>query len=377
MGGSYSHYLFRLPPGQFSQSALIAIPVPPPATVFPYFIRQLTQDANGHIWFDDLRGGRLFKIPLAGPYVAASLTAYGLPKGPPGTPGITPSGQGIAVGNDRLLYVLDYLNGVVDQVSPASGLTERQLVLPQQETFGPNDSAYPRFIAKDGSGKLYFTYIGDTTYKPPVAPGIDELVPPSTAIKSVPIFEPPSGSQPDSIGANGANLYYADLYGALGYIDTATNQTRLFPTFSVAQSLSSDYYETPDGIAAMPDGTAWFTCDNYKVLVPECLGHTVYLTGWSLFPGPTFTLLTGSGNAQGVGIMESPKVNSGPFKAVSDKTAICSIGGLSDHNFYVTGLKPGSCVVTVTDIAHHAATLQIVVQSAPPQVRPRRRRVAF
>lgn len=64
--------------------------------------------------------------------------------------------------------------------------------------------------------------------------------------------------------------------------------------------------------------------------------------------------------------MESPSSNSGPFKATSSATNICSIGNVSDHDFVVTGLAAGSCVVTVTDASKKAASVAISVQTPPP-----------
>jgi hypothetical protein len=200
---------------------------------------------------------------------------------------------------------------------------------------------------------------------PPPPPGIDEM--PSAGASPVPvsIFQPQSGSQPDSIGAKGNNLYYADLYGALGYINTSNNKTRLYPTLTVQQATTKDYFQTPDGITVMSDGSAWFSCENINVLVPLCVGHTVYLSNWSAFPGPSFSVFAGKANEQAVGIVEAPSADSGPFTAATNNASICTVTKVADHNFTVVGVAVGSCQVTVTDAAKRAVKLYVGVKAAP------------
>ncbi|MBV8489700.1 MAG: hypothetical protein JO199_04145, partial [Candidatus Eremiobacteraeota bacterium] len=374
MAGGESGAIYRLPPGQFTSSRVqtIAIPTPSSGTGGP---RAFTQDGSGRVWFDDNGFGRIFSIPVTGPFVSESLTPHALPNGPPGTSQGKAHGQGMAYGKDGKIYVLDAGNGAVDQVDPATGSTTKQVLLPQQIPLGSNDDSFPRFIVPDGSGAMYFSFIGQIFGTPQSAPpGIDTFAPPNTATSAVTLFRPSSGSQPDSLGANGPYVYYADLFGALGLIDTSKgNANRLIPTQPFSANLAGDVYnKTPNGISVQSDGTAWFTCYGFYALVPLCLGHTVYLAGWSAFPGPAVLVYTGAAYAQGVGIMEAPTSNSGPFQVTSEQPSVCAISDLHDHNFVITGSAAGFCVVKIADARGASQFLTVNVRPAAAAVKPRR-----
>ena len=398
IAGGPSGNIFRLPPGQFSANALQTIAVPTPSGGGAFRPRAFTEDANNNLWFSDLSGHRLLSIPQAGPFLSSSIVAHSMPNGPAGTSGSPASIQGLSYGNDGKIYALDQNNGVVDRVDPASGQTLMQTLMPQQVTLGTGDSAFPRFVTHNAAGRMYFSYIGTFgTTSPTPTPGIDQFTPGSApTISTVPIVSAAvgwGGTFPDSIDANGSLVYYADLDGALGVINTSTNSYRLIPTQSVvddylALQQNSNGYHSPNGVAALPDGTAWFSCyDGTTPLLPLCVGHAVYHKGvkipWSLFPGNInlvgktkgtyVTMYAGATFAEDFGIMEAPTDNSGPFQVTFPSgSSSCSISHVKGHNFLVTGTTPGTCHILVSDKQHNVAALNITVQQPPPGAFARR-----
>jgi streptogramin lyase len=263
---------------------------------------------------------------------------------------------GLAYGRDGSLYFTDVNNGVLDRVDTATGTTLAQILLPQQRALGASGSVRPRFAATT-NGTIALALAGSTT-----APGsgaIDAYVFQNRMRKTA-LPKVPAGSNPGQLSFIGTYLYYADVFAlGIGVVDKRTGRSRLIPT----QSLSDvERRVSPEGIAALPDGTAWFTCQNSSPTPkPLCIGHTVYLKRWSLFPGPSFYLDEGAALSQVVGIMESPARNSGPFTARSSKPSICTVSKIVDHNFLVTGKRSGHCTVTVTDAASRRAALRIFV----------------
>ncbi|HTX59600.1 MAG TPA: hypothetical protein VMH02_07940, partial [Verrucomicrobiae bacterium] len=324
-----------------------------------YYPRELTQDTNGNVWFTDGNGGRVFKNPVAGPYDGSALVGYTLPNTPYGN---TASGQGIQYGSDGNVYVVDSRNAVVDRVDPSNGTTLTQIALPQEKQYLNVDVVTPNFMTQDSSGTLLLTYFqyAISGYGSTFG-GVDSLVPGAASMTALALPSTPSGSEGYGISANGSNVYYVDFYGGLGYINASTGKSRLYRIIS----LTGNFSNSPSGVVAMPDGTAWFTCYGSGA-PPLCLGHTVYLKGWSLFPGPTFTIQGfGALNAQPVGIMEAPTASSGPFSAASSNTSACTASTVTDHNFLVTGVAPGACTVTVKDANGKSAQLQVTVEPVP------------
>ena len=368
IGGGTCGAVLRLPPHAFSKSALQTIPVPSPsAPGSTYQIRSLAQDGKGNLWFDDGPGGRLFKIPVAGPYTTAALTAYAMPAGPPDTtPQFPPDGQGIDYGTDGNLYVVDYDNGIVDRIDPATGTASAQLVPQQQLAVGSGNSVRTRFVTHLASGREYVSMLGASGANTPEG-AVDGFAPGSSRVTPVALPSTPAGTYPDQLAASGSYLYYADvLYGAIGIIDTDAKTARLYPTSLVSASTCANCVGrfVPEGIAALPNGDVWFTCQNGQTpFVPLCLGHTVYLSGWSLLPGPSVAIAgLGASGAQTVGIMERPASDSGPFHAKSSDSTICSVSSVVDHNFSITGIAPGTCIVTVTDASKNGVTLHVIVK---------------
>ncbi|MBV9269758.1 MAG: hypothetical protein JO165_01600 [Candidatus Eremiobacteraeota bacterium] len=369
VAGGTSDKLFRVPPHTFSASALQTIVVPTPVPNHAYTPRLLTQDGSGRVWFTDIAGHRALKIPVAGPYVSGSITSHVLPIGLPGTMHIPGRGQGIAFGSDGNLYVLDQANGSVNRVAPSTGATTAQTLTPEQMRLGSSDSSAPRFITKDASGRFFFTQLGSFTTN---SVGTIDTFLPGFGISTLRQPNILAGTLPDSIDANGSVVYYANLAAnGLGVYSEPNNSSRLYPV----SALSEPFFEIPDGVAVLPDATAWFTCyGNATTFQPLCLGHTVYLSGWSVFPGRDVALSgIGNASAQIIGIMERPSVNSGPFTAVSSNTAICRTTSVVDHNFNIIGVASGVCNITVTD--SHAVKVSIRV-TVPSVTAPRAQRAA-
>ncbi|MBV8491579.1 MAG: hypothetical protein JO199_13715 [Candidatus Eremiobacteraeota bacterium] len=348
IAGGISHILWHMPPHTFATPGAIVLPAPGPnATYGP---RLLTEDAQNRVWFGDATGHRLLEVAENDPYGA--LAAYSPPRGPAGTPHVAPYVNGLAYAGDGNLYFVDYNNGVLDRVDPSTGHTTAQILLPQQKTLA-SVSAAPRFLVNDPvTGRLLLSYFGDLTASPESG-GIDSFAYPST-MATLKLPKPPAGTLPDSLSTavyeGSGLLYYADVYvHALGVVNPKTGKARLMPTQTFLAPAGGTRL-SPNGVAALSDGTAWFTCqNNTNPLQPLCIGHVVYLPRWSVFPGGNVTIGIGSTVSQVVGIVESPAADSGPFTAVSASPKVCTASAVADHNFTVTGVSGGTCTVTVTD----------------------------
>jgi hypothetical protein len=386
IAGGPSGNLFRLASGSFSAGSLQTIPMPSPtASVSSWQLRTMAADSS-RVWVTDLGGHRVLASPIAGPYDGSIVSQYSLPNGPSGTLGRKGNGNGIAYGSGGHFYVTDQNNGVVDELDPESGNAVAQIVPPEQAALGAGDTIAPRFMAIDGSGKILFTFLsaqGFDYYAGPALGGVDSIVPASSSALSFSLPAAPSGRVPDSISANGSLAYYADLSGGLGILNTSSGLSREYPIDAFA---STSVLRGPNGVAALPDGTAWFTCFGSALeatFQPLCIGHTVYLSNWSIFPGPAFTVAgLGAAASQPVGIMEAPSANSGPFTATSSNTLVCGVSAVQDHNFVVTGESQGTCSITVTDAAAHSQSVAVTVQPTPapspsPLARVRHHRRVF
>jgi hypothetical protein len=352
--------IFRLPPGRFSMDDLQTIDVPAPSTKASFTPRLLAQDAGGNVWFGDGAGGRILRIPAGGPYTTRSIAAFRQPRGPAGTPQAPPYIGGIAYDGLGHVDALDYSNGVIDSVWANDGRNAGQKLLPQQKSVGAAASTDPRFLIAGPAPSMWVSYLGAARRGSFSVGGIDRFDPSSGLIAPVPLASVPAGDLPDSLSLAGANLYYADIGAhAVGVVNVQNRSSRLIPT---QPFLNFNARLSPGGIAALPDGSAWFTCANgVKPFLPMCLGHTVYLNGWSIFPGPGFNVGVGAELSQIVGIMEAPSVDSGPFTATASQPKICRVSPVRDHNFVVTGLGKGSCVLRVTDAHHVSETVAVTV----------------
>ncbi|HLX25464.1 MAG TPA: hypothetical protein VKR05_00615, partial [Candidatus Cybelea sp.] len=276
-----------------------------------------------------------------------------------GTPQMSAYVNGIALGSDGVLNVADFANGVLDRFDPVTAKTIAQIVLPQQRALGNHASVQPRFVDVAGSHVL-ISLFGTSTAT--TGTGAIDSYANGGRISPVPLTSVPAGSIPDSLSSAGSSTYYADIFAhAVGWIDWTTGKSRLIPV--EAQVTNAPY--SPNGILAAGDGTAWFTCkDGTTPLQPLCVGHTTYLSKWSVFPGPAFQIGAGVRLSQIAGIMENPQADSGPFTARVDKPHVCTASKVADHNFVVTGKSGGYCTVTVTD-AHRRSVSVLVTVIAP------------
>ena len=258
VAGGASQKIFRLPPNDFSAAALqsITLPSPPPGAgiVNP---REFTQDSKGNVWFVDASGHRVMKIPLAGPYTTAAITQYSLPRGPAGTPQYKANSRSIVTGSDGDLYVMDALNGVLDQVNPATGITSKQFATPQQVATGPGDIALLYSISSSpGGATLYVSDPGDSLEINNTS-FIDQFSVASGKYSNIALPVTFSHAISDQ-RLTGSQLYFADLGWGLGVANVSTGKSREYPVLlNGAQGASGGL---PDFVAAMGDGTAWFTC---------------------------------------------------------------------------------------------------------------------
>jgi streptogramin lyase len=374
VAGGASQQIYRLPPGTFNAGALQTIPIPsPPPSARNVQVRALAQDSNGNVWFVDLGGSRVMEIPLGGPYTTASITSYSLPNGPPGTPQTSARGYGIVNGSDGNLYVMDRLNGLLDQVNPATGVTTNQFVTPQQLAMGSSDYALPYSLSSSPGGSTIYmsspgdgNSINDTSF-------LDSFSVASGTYSNIALPSTFNHSVSDQ-RLTGSDLYFADLEWGLGVADLSNGTSREYPVLLNGELAASGLL--PDFVAAMSDGTAWFTCYGSQPGVVPCLGHTTYLSGWSIFPAQSIALFgAGLQSEQLVGVMESPSANSGPFTAASSNTDVCTVADLNDHNFNVVGTGPGACLVTVTDAHGVSQTINVTVTTTSGTVQSKRRQI--
>lgn len=354
-GGS-GHELYRMPPSAFSSGSLRAMQVPAPRPGATYTPRMLAQDDDGNVWFGDGAGGRMLEISASGPYESSAIHAFTQPRGPRGTPQKAPWVNGVAFANGTLAFA-DENNGAIDVVDTDTGKTSRQTILPQQRRAGSSVSVQPRFLIGASSGMLV-SFLGVPRDDALSHGGIDRFG--ESSISPLALPESPAGELPDSLSSADSLVYYNDAgMHAVGVVNEENGRTRLVPTIPLA---SIDAHQSPNGIAAMPDGTAWFTCaGSSNPSIPLCIGHTVYLDDWTIFPGPEFTLGSGRNAAQVVGIMENPSQDSGPFTARAQPSIVCGASAVDDHDFAVTGHAEGRCTVTVRDARGRSESITATV----------------
>lgn len=376
-GGSKANdgntYVYRMAPGAFSAAALTPIPVPTTSAAANINIREAAQDSGGNLWFVDAGGHRYFSIPVAGPYASTSFTFHTFPNGVSGTPRYRGAARTIHY-LGGVLVTDDFINGSVDLIDPTTGGVTAQYVTNLQTSFGSNaifDSSQPYDSASDGS-QLYLGQIGNWNAALPVG-DVEAFNPGTHAFTTVPIVAGPSSTQPILPAVSGTTLYVSDFgKGSLDVMNLSTGSARSIPLYPGTGQFST----LPNGLAVLSDQTAWFSCyGSNATFQPLCVGHTVYLSGWSVFPGSAVTIAgAGTQGAQLMGIMEAPSANSGPFTESSSNTSVCTIGNASDHNFMIVGQAGGACVVTVTDAHGVSQTVNVTVTttSGTVQARPGR-----
>ncbi len=343
-------FIARIPAGSFNAGSVTAIALP--GTGKP---RSLTVGSDGNLWFSDTGNRKVGTIDPAGPYVTGSITEYVVPNGPVGTGQYYNQLGGIATGQDGNLYVADYYNGVVDQITTA-GVTTNQFITPGEVQYNPqHGNGFTRFIAAGTDGKLYVTSGGEG-FTSPYNGRLDALATSGT-FTNVPI--PGFAYAPDSIAAGHGVVAFSDLANqSLGMVAPGTYGVREFPITDGFSFQSTG--DAPNGVAIAADGSAWYMCYGATGVagVGLCAGHMVLTPAWSVFPGRTVSLYgLGIQAAQLMGIAESG--DSGPFTYATTNAAIATAAADADHNFTITGTGVGTATITVTDA--HARSMTIAV----------------
>jgi hypothetical protein len=339
-------------------------------------IRAVTQDSGTNMWFTDIQGHRLLSIPVAGPYTATAVVASPLPTNPPGT---CNCGGPRTIDYANGMLVIGMAPGFAITVNPSSNTVLGEYVSNLETTLGPNASAGLYDTVTDGTN-VYFAQIGDA-YAAYFQGDIEKFDTSEafTTLSTVPAL----GVQPITPSLGDGVLYYDDFdLDGLGFTNPASGNPRMFPM----ENPTTGFFYGPNGVVAMSDGTAWFTCYGNSYVAPGtvappylplCVGHTIYVSAWGLWPGTSIPLYgAGPAGAQVVGIMEGPGVNSGPFTVASNNSAICTASSpvtTSDHNFTITGVANGACTVTVTDAHSVSQAISVTVTTTTGTVEKKRR----
>lgn len=359
----------------FANATPVTITLPTPAPISHTFVspnvRSFAQDASNNIWTVDTQGRRLIKIPMTSP-TTASVVTYRLPNGPAGTPAHVGGARNVVFYNGNL-YVVDFENGVVDQFLLASNTWGAQTILPLKPSESlTNQPSYPYEAALSGS-TLYVAQTDDGSGA--MSLGGISAVDLSTGNTSVLSLPASVQSVPFGVSGSGNLVYYADnVTNALGVVDITTGKSRAWPV-NVSGSVANN--DLPGNALAMSDGTAWYTCYGaaYPTTAapPACMGHTVYLSGWSVWPGYSVNVFgAGSQNATQIGIMENPASDSGPFTAASSNQSVCTTTAVNDHNFSVVGVAAGACMVTVTDKNGLSRVIQVSITTTSGTIQARK-----
>lgn len=347
-------YLARIPAGSFAAGSVTTIQLP--NNGHP---RALALGGDGDLWFTDTTTRSVGKIAPGGPYTTDAITEYALPNGPTGTGHYWPQPGGIAKGDDGSLYVADYYNGVIDQVS-TSGQTTAQYVTPEEVALNPQGGdAFPRFIAAGPNGRLYVTYAGEG-FSYPYNGKLDAMTT-GGSFANVPLAG--YAYQPDSVASADGVVAWSDLANqSLGMTVPGTYGAREFPT--------TDYFtfqttgDTPQGVAVAPDGSAWYMCYGATGIAgtPLCAGHLVLTSAWTIFPGKNVDLYgLGVQGGQFMGIAESG--DSGPFTYASSDPSVATVNADADHNFTIVGNAVGTATITVTDAHGRSEAIAVNVSA--------------
>jgi hypothetical protein len=373
VGGGASNNVFYLlnATSNFTAGNIAAIPVPTPAAG-TQSVRSFTADTNGNLWFVDVGGSRLWKLPYAAPS-AANLVAYPLPSGPAGTPRYTGRSRNAYAAPDGNIYVVDFFNATIDEFNPGSATFTNQFIFPEQTAYqyATVDSISPYDAA--GSGTALYNGLLGGTLEPYQNGGIAKF---DTGTHTFTSYTQPAYIQYEvgAMALAGSTLFFQDFGSdGLGWVDTTSGAVRTVP-FATNGS-ASNYF--PDGVAATSDGNGWFSCYNDGVApaIPLCVGRTYFpASGWDIWPSNVVSIFgTGTPSEVQIGIMEAPGANSGPFTVTSSNTAICSVTNLADHNFTIVGNAAGACSITVNDASGNAQTISATVTQITGTIQSRRR----
>jgi hypothetical protein len=362
-----SPLVYRMAPASFSAASLTSIAVPGADAGTSPNIRDLTEDNLGNIWIADLGSFRFMSMPAAGPYTTAAITTYVQPtSSPPSTPFASHARTVDYAGGD---VVYGMPAGYVMVVNSSDGIITGQYTTNLQTALGSGTESGIYDAATDGTN-VYLGQIGN--YQAAYSQGdLEKFNPGTNAFTTLPSVAGPVAVEPVIPSINGALLYYADFSNdGLGVTNTTAGTSRFYP-------IDNSFY-IPDGIAALADGTAWFTCYGNQLsttaYAPICVGHTIYLSDWGLWPGSSIAIDgVGAAGAQLVGIMEADTANSGPFTAASSDTSVCTVSTPSDHDFAITGVAAGACSVTVTDTHGSAQVIDVTVTTTTGTVQEKHR----
>jgi len=345
--------LGRIAPGNFSAGGLVETTLPNGGKP-----RSLTLGSDGNLWFTDTQNREVGKMLPGGPYVTASITEYAVPPGPVGTTGhYAPQVGGIASGTDGNLYVPDYYNGVIDQITTA-GVTTNQFVTPEEVRWHPQGGdGFPRFVATGQDGKIYVTAAGQG-FNFPYNGSLDAMTN-AGAFTNIPLLG--FAYQPDSVATGSGVVAFSDLANqSLGTYVPGGAGLRVYPTTDGYGFQTTG--DAPNGVAVASDGSPWYTCYGATGIAGRalCAGHLVLTSAWSVLPGRSIGIYgTGAVSSQIFGIAESG--DSGPFTYASSNPSIAQATSVADHNFTITGNAAGTATITVTDAHARSVTIAVTV----------------
>lgn len=344
--------LGRIMPANFSASGLVETPMPNGGKP-----RSLTLGSDGNLWFTDTWNRKVGKIPTAGPYVTGSITEYAVPNGPTGTGHYLPQVGGITSGTDGNLYVPDFYNGVIDQITTA-GVTTNQFITPEEVRWHPQGGdGFPRFVATGQDGNIYVTASGQG-FNFPYNGSLDAMTN-AGAFTGIPLLG--FAYQPDSVATGSGVVAFSDLANqSLGTYVPGGTGLRVYPTTDGYGFQTTG--DAPNGVAVASDGSPWYTCYGATGIAGQalCAGHLVLTSAWSVLPGRTIGIYgTGAQSSQILGIAESG--NSGPFTYASSNPSVAQAASVGDHNFTITGNAAGTATITVTDAHARSVTIAVTV----------------
>ncbi len=354
----------------FTAANVVTIPMPTPGGA--HIVRQVA--FNGTTAWTFVRNPKttLLNLPITNPSAASVTVGPTMPPGPSGSPQSPGFPFNIFYANGSL-YLPDSNNGQLDQYNIASGTWTQYPSPDEAATFA--QGGFPELYQSAQSGNtIYVGSFGNLEVQFPTG-AIFAFDASSNAWGTTYTLPSALAAEPAVYAVNDNVLYYGDFSGTgvLGYINLSSGDARAIPQGIYGQPGPQLFV---DGAAAMSDGTAWFSCYNSNVtpVPPLCIGHTVYLSAWSIWPSTQIPINgTGTQGEQLIGIMEAPTANSGPFTAMSSNTNVCTTTTVQSHNFNIVGVGAGTCNIVVTDAHNASETIGVVVTQTNGTIQSRNR----
>lgn len=208
---------------------------------------------DGAIWFTELHGGKIGRIPTTATAANPQITEYQ-------TPTVNPGPEEIAAGPDGALWFSECFVGQVARI-PVSGGPITEYRAPSYGT--------PKGIAAGPDGAMWFTELN--------ANKIGRI--PTTGLVSITEYPIPTASSHPSGIAAGPD-------GAMWFTEASGNKIGRIPTNGspISEIPIATANSSPRALAAGPDGAIWFT---------ECQGKNVGRlplggTGTNEFSSSTF-----------------------------------------------------------------------------------------